>query len=42
MLSKNNNVYMSLHAVYISLVFPLEKLPAVCLAGPGFSVHSER
>lgn len=42
-LSKNNNVYMSLHAVYIcSLVFPLEKLPAVCLAGPGFSVHSEQ
>lgn len=39
-LSKNNNTYIYLHAFYISdLVFPLEKLTALCLAGPVVNVH---
>lgn len=39
-LSKNNNIYISLHAFYMSsLVFPLVKLPALLLTGPAVSVH---
>lgn len=39
-LSKNNNMYISLHAFYMrSLVFPLVKLPALCFTGPAVSVH---
>lgn len=39
-LSKNNNIYISLHAFYMSsLVFPLVKLPALRLTGPVVNVH---
>lgn len=39
-LSKNNNIYISLHAFYMSsLVFPLVKLPALHLTGPVVNVH---
>lgn len=41
-LSKNNNIYISLHAFYVSLVFPLEKLPALCLTGPVVTVPGGR
>lgn len=39
-LSKNNNIYISLHAFYMSsLVFPLVKLPDLRLTGPVVNVH---